>query len=174
MILVVIGLGLSLGLLTACGPTEAGARAELEKRIEVMGTAARDVLHAMDALQLPDASARGRLESCGGSLRPGVYYLAGASATIGDDWAAAVEGMTKELEKAGWEYVGEIGGDDPTARFTRGEVTVDLKTGGFTNGGTLYGADQLEVGIRDAGSCVHIPDGVSDSDFADLEGAILP
>lgn len=167
--------GLLTLLFTGCAPTPSGAREELERRADTLNTAAQDVLLAMDAAGLQGASAAGRVEYCGGSLKPGLAYSAGASATVvGEDLAGAIDAMTEELQSLGWRHEGEIGDDRMSARFTRDDVTIDVKAGGAVIGGKAYGEDEMQVGITHADACVHVPDGVHDTDFADLEKEILP
>lgn len=171
----IVAVGLFTALFTGCAPTPDGARAELERRAETVDTAAQDVLTAMDAAGLSDASAAGRIESCGGSLTGwGVAYSAGATATAGDDLAGAVGSVTEQLQALGWRHEGEIGDDPLSARFTRDDVTIDVKAGGAVVGGTAYGEDQIQVGITQADDCVRVPDGVDDSDFPELAKEILP
>ncbi|MFK4852824.1 hypothetical protein ACI3KT_14405 [Microbacterium sp. ZW T6_19] len=162
-------------LLTACSATHDGARAELDKHAAVVDDAAQDVLQALDAADLSDAGVAGYLEQCGGSLTGwGVAYHAGGSAKVGEDRQAAVEDVAAELESLGWAHEGEIGGDDPSARLTRDDLTIDLKTGGFTVGATRYGADELEIGIRQSNACVETPEGEYKTDYAEFEREILP
>lgn len=166
--------GLLTLLFTGCAPTPDGARAELEHRADTVNTAAQDVLLAMDAAGLHSASAAGRVEYCGGSLKPGLAYSAGASATVGEDLAGAIAAVSEELQLLGWQPEGEIGDDRLSARFTRDDVTIDVKAGGAVIGGKAYGEDEMQVGIIQADDCVRVPDGVHATDFADLEKEILP
>lgn len=166
--------GLFTLLSSGCAPTPDGARAELERHADTVNTAAQDVLLAMDAAGLKDASAAGRVEYCGGSLNPGLAYSAGASATVGEDLAGAIDAVTEELRSLGWQHEGQIGDDRLSARFTREDVTIDVKAGGAMVGGKAYGEDEMQVGITQADDCVRVPDGVHATDFADLEKDILP
>lgn len=161
--------------LTACSPTHDGAHAELEKHAAVVDDAAQDVLQALDAAALRDAGVAGYLEQCGGSLTGwGVAYHAGGSAAVGEDRRAAVEEVATALQSLGWAHEGELGGDDPSARLTRDDITIDLKTGGFTVGTTRYGADELEIGILQSSPCVKTPEGEHKADYAEFEREILP
>lgn len=167
-------MGLFALLFSGCAPTPDGARAELERRAETVNAAAQDVLLAMGAAGLQSASAAGQVKNCGGSLKPGLEYSAGASATVGKDLAGAVDAVTEELQALGWQHEGEIGDDRLSARFTRDDVTIDVKAGGAVVGGKAYGEDQMQVGITQADGCVRVPEGVYATDFTDLEKEILP
>lgn len=167
-------MGLFTLLFTGCAPTPDDARSALESRADTLNTAAQDVLLAMDAAGLQGASAVGRVEHCGGSLNPGLAYRASVSATSGADPAEAIGAVTEELQALGWQHEGEIGDDRLSARFTRDDVTIDVKAGGAVIGGKTYGEDEMQVGITQADDCVRVPDGVHETDFADLENEILP
>lgn len=133
------------------------------------------MLQAVDAADLRDAGIAGYLDNCGGSLGGwGVAYHAGGSAAVGDDLHATVETVAAELETLGWTYVGELGGDYPSARLTRDDISIHLKTGGFTIGATRHRADELEIGISQLNDCVKTPEGERESDFTEFEQEILP
>ncbi|MGB3374242.1 MAG: hypothetical protein WBA87_03785 [Microbacterium sp.] len=170
----VVVVGLFTFLLGGCSPTQQGARVELEQHAAALEAAAQDVLQALDAAGLAGGTAAGHVESCGGSLSPGVSYRAGGSAPVGDDLAADLEGVSQLLEATGWNSAGDLGGDSPSGRFTRDDITLDVKTGGFRVGDELHGADEMTFGLRIDDPCVRVPDGVHADEFQDLERNILP
>lgn len=170
-----VGIGLLALLFSGCSSAPADPRASLEKNATIIDAAAQDVLSALTTAGLSGAEATGRLEQCGGSLNGwGAEYHASASAKVGDDLAATVEQVTTELTSLGWEHTGDLGGEFPTARLERDDVTVDVSTGGFTSGGTRYGADEIAVGIRPASACVKLPEGTFASDLTEFDRSIPP
>lgn len=170
----VIIMGLFTLLLAGCSPTPDSARAQLEERAAVLDTAGQDVLQAADAAGFPDATTKGRIESCGGSLKPGMVYRVGATVPVGDDLAGAITAMSDQLRAIGWHHEGTIGEDQLSGRFTRDDVMLDLKAGGATIGGTKYGADELQIGITQANPCVRVPESTYTDEFQDFEKDILP
>lgn len=62
----------------------------------------------------------------------------------------------------------------PAGRFTRDDITVDIKTGGSVAGEVHYGADEMTLGITIADDCVRMPDGAYFSKMRDLEKTIHP
>lgn len=170
-----VSIGLVGMMLSGCFPTEDGARAELEKHAALVDAAAQDALDAIEVADLSGAHAAGSLDSCGGSLGGwGVAYRAGASAEVGEDHHAAVEKVAAELQALGWDYEGELGGDHPSARLTRADITIDVKTGGRTASHTVHDADKLTVGIFSFSPCVKIPESTDSDDYAEFEREILP
>lgn len=169
------GLAVLALLLSACSPTHDGAHAELERHAAAVDDAAQDVLQAVDAADLRGGGVAGYLEQCGGSLTGwGLAYHAGGSAVVGEERRSAVEKVSAELQSLGWAYEGEIDDDSPSARLTRDDITIHLKTGGFAVGATRYGADELEIGIRQLSACVKTPEGEYKTDYAEFEREILP
>lgn len=161
--------------LAGCSTVPADPTAEIERVATPVDDAAQDVLSAISAAGLTGGRASGHLEQCGGSLTGwGGEYQASASAAVGDDLQATMDRMTTGLESSGWTYIGELGGDYPSARLERDDVTIDLKTGGFTVGETRYGADELEVGITTSNACVKFPEGEHASDYPEFERTIPP
>ncbi|MFK4761013.1 hypothetical protein ACI3KS_08785 [Microbacterium sp. ZW T5_45] len=165
----------ALFALAGCSAVPADPSAEVERVAAPVDEAAQDVLSAIYAAGLADGQASGHLEQCGGSLTGwGGEYQASASAAVGDDLQTAIDRMTTGLQSSGWTYIGELGGDYPSARLERGDVTIDLMTGGFTVGETRYGAEELEVGITTSNACVTFPEGEHVSDYPEFERTILP
>lgn len=170
----VIIMGLFTLLFAGCSPTLDSARAQLEMRAADMDTAGQDVLQAADAAGFPDATAKGRIESCGGSLKPGMAYRVGGTVPVGDDLAGAVAAISDQLRSIGWNHEGTIGEDPLSSRFTRDDIMIDLKAGGASVGGTKYGADEMQIGITQANPCVRVPESTYTDEFQDFEKDILP
>lgn len=168
-------IGVLAASLVGCAAAPTDARAKLESRAAVLDSAAQDLLEAVGAAGFDDASAHGNIELCQGEPVPGVSYSAGATVKIGDDLHGAFDAVAEQLAATGWQDTGHpLGGENPSGRFTRDEVTLDVKTGGFSSGGKHYGADEMELGLRIADPCVRIPRDSSFLDFKDLEKDILP
>ena len=162
-------------VISGCSGAPDDPRAAIEEKAATIDDAAQDVLTALTTAGLAEASATGRLEQCGGSLTGwGAEYHAGASAKVGESMQAAVDQVTAELKSLGWDHVGDLGGDFPTARLERGDVTIDLSTGGFTVGATRYHEDDLSVSIWPFSACVKLPEGKTVSDYAEFERSIPP
>lgn len=167
--------GMLAATITGCSTAAADPRAELESKAAVLDAAAQDVLEAVDAAGHAGATARGSVDVCQSEPAPGVSYGVGGKVKIGDDLHGAFEAVAAQLQEAGWVATGDKpGGENPSGRFTREDVTLDVKTGGFSSGGTRYGADEMEFGLRIADPCVRIPDGKSFLDYQDLDKDITP
>lgn len=161
--------------LTGCSSVPANPRAELEHRAAVLDAAAQDLLEAVTVAGFSDAKARGTVDVCQSPPAPGVSYRAGATVKIGDDLQGAFDAVAAQLEATGWHDTGhELGGEHPSGRFTRDDVTLDVKTGGFSSGGKTYATDEMELGLRIADPCVRIPDDKSFLDYQDLNKDIVP
>lgn len=174
-LLTAVVVGVLAASLTGCSSLPADPRAELEHRATVLDAAAQDLLEAVSSAGFSDAKARGAVDVCQSQPVPGVSYTAGAQVKIGDDLRSAFDAVAAQLTATGWQDSGDkLGGEHPSGRFTRDDVTLDVKTGGFSSGGKSYGADEMELGLRIDDPCVRIPDGGSFVDFQDLDKDILP
>lgn len=176
---VVVLVGLFAFLSAGCAPTPAGARAALETRATAIDTAAQDLLAALEDAGLEGASAGSTVEVCQSQPVPGVSYQAGISVTIGDDLAGGYDALVEQLDATGWQPTDayrdvKIDPDKPMGRFAREDITLDVKTGGFSVGETKYGTDAMALGITIKDECVRIPDGTSFIDFKDLEKKFQP
>lgn len=152
-------------------------RAVLEQNAATVDAAVQDLLQALDSAGLKDASARGTIGACQSEPAPGVDYRGGVDVKVGDDPAAGLDALARELAAAGWQRSDdELGGDEqtPRARFTREDIRVDVKTGGFRTGGEVHGADEMTLGITLADGCVRVPDGGYIAQVRDLEKEIRP
>ncbi|WP_353116200.1 hypothetical protein [Microbacterium sp.] len=166
-------------LLAACSPVPPNPRAVLEDKASTIDSAAQDLLEALDAAGLPGGTARGRIDGCQSQPAPGVAYRAGISVPVGDDLAGGFDALVEQLRASGWQptnaYDGvEIDPAKPMGRFGRGDVTLDVKTGGFKTGTEEHGADGMVLGITTSHDCVRIHDGESFLDFEDMEKDIPP
>ncbi|MFT4258820.1 hypothetical protein [Microbacterium sp.] len=161
-------------LFTGCASTPESARGELERRADELDDATQDILQALESAGTQAASAAGHINYCGGSMLPGMAYTTSAHATVSGDLSEAMRAVIDELTTLGWNHVGEIGTDDLSARFTRDDITIDVKAGGATIGGKRYGEDEIEAGTTQPDNCVRVPDGTYADEFADLEKEILP
>lgn len=173
----VAGLGLLALLFSGCAATPADPRAALEEKAAVVDATAQDLLATIVAAGLGEASARGMIDACQSEPAPGVAYRAGIEVKIGDDPTAGYEALVVQLDQDGWTETDGLGGTDPATpagRFTRDDLTVDVKTGGFSSGGVIYGADAMTLGITIADDCVRVPDGGYIAQVEDLEKEILP
>ncbi|MDT0156636.1 hypothetical protein Q9R19_03250 [Microbacterium sp. ARD32] len=176
---VVIAVGLLSFLLSGCSAVPADPHAVLETKAASVDAAAQDLLAALDAAGLTDASAGSAVDVCQSEPLPGVSYRAGISVKVGEDLVAGFDSLVKQLTASGWEETDayrdvELDPGKPAGRYERDDITVDVKTGGFTVGKTHYGADEMTLGITIDKPCVRIPHGASFIDFQDLEKDILP
>ncbi|MFT4156425.1 MAG: hypothetical protein QM630_00625 [Microbacterium sp.] len=166
-------------VLVGCSPVPADPRAVLEEKVAKVDAATQDVLEALDAAGLSGASAHGSVDGCQSEPAPGVAYRAGISVTLGDDLVTGFNALVEQLEMTEWidthNYDDlDIPAETPAGRFTRDDITLDIKTGGTTAGEIQYGADEMDLGIRIANDCVRIPDGAYFTKMVDLEKEILP
>lgn len=166
-------------LLTACSPVPANPRAVLKEKAATLDSAAQDLLEALDSAGLPRGTAHGRIDVCQSEPAPGVAYRAGISVTIGDDLAGGFDALVEQLKASGWRPTDayddvEIDPAKPMGRYSRGDVTLDVKTGGFKTGTEEHGADGMVLGITLRHDCVRIRDSSSSLDFEDMEKDIPP
>ena len=162
-------------LLAACSSPSADPAADLRRQAASIDAAAQEVLTALQSAGFTEASARGIVDACQSEPAPGVAYRVGVTAKIGDAPEDAFETLLGELDANGWQQKGEdAGAADMPARFTRDDLMLDIKSGGFTVGDTAYGADELALGITHVDGCVRVPDGGYISKVRDLEKQITP
>jgi hypothetical protein len=174
-LLTAVVVGVLAASLTGCSSVPADPRAELEQRAAVLDAAAQDLLDAVSVAGFANAKARGAVDVCQSQPVPGVSYAASAQVKFGDDLRSAFDAVAAQLKTTGWRDSGhKLVGEHPSGRFTRDDVTLDVKTGGFSSGGKSYGTDEMELSLRIADPCVRIPDGSSFVDFQDLDKDILP
>lgn len=171
--------GLLALLLAACSPTASPSnpRAVLEKKVETIDSTVQDLFEALDDAGLSGATAMGVVDGCQGAPLPGVSYQAGMGVTVGEQQAESFAAVAKQLEATGWTQTPDVlDGDEkaPMGRFTRGDITVDVKTGGFTYAGELQDEDRMTFEITANDACVKIPDDMSFVDFQDLSKEIRP
>jgi hypothetical protein len=171
--------GLLAFLLGGCSSVPPSPRAVLEGKAASIDTAVQDVFEALDAAGLKEASASGAVDTCQSQPAPGVSYRAGMSVKLGDDLAGGFAALVEQLGAAGWKptnaYDGvKIDPAKPMGRFSREDITLDVKTGGASAGGEQYGADEMQLGLTVEDPCVRIADGTSFLDFQDLDKDILP
>lgn len=172
-------MGILALLFSGCSASPADPRPALEQKAVTIDTATQDLLEALDAAGLDDATARGVIDACRSEPAPGVSYRAGIGVTVGDDLAAGYDALVEQLQASGWTETDDYDDVDidpqmPAGRFTRDDVTVDIKTGGATVGETRHGADRMDLGITVADACVDVPDGGYITKVKDLEKEILP
>lgn len=166
-------------LLSGCSPVPADPRAVLEEKAATIDSATQDLLEALDAAGLSDASAGGVIESCQSEPAPGVAYAAGISVTVGEDLAAGFGALVAQLDATGWTATDayddvEVDPAAPAGRFVRDDITVDVKTGGSAAGSVQYGADEMDLEITITPDCVRVPEGGYIAKVQDLEKEILP
>lgn len=166
-------------LLGGCSATPADPRAELEARAATIDSAAQDVLDSLHAAGVDEATAKGHVDGCQSEPAPGVSYRAGIAAKAGSDLASAFDALVQQLDASGWKPTDayrdvKIDPAKPMGRFTRDDVTLDVKTGGGSVGGKWYGADEMQLGITIKDGCVRVPDGGYIGQVRDLEKDILP
>jgi hypothetical protein len=171
--------GLFTVICAGCSAVPANPRAVLEQKASSIDTAAQDLLDLLRAAGLSTTSARGVIDTCQSEPAPGVSYRAGIAVRLGDDLVTGFGSLVKQLEETGWEETDayrdvELDPDKPAGRYERGDITLDIKTGGFKMGETPYGADEMDLGITIKNACVRIPDGKSFLDYRDLEKDIQP
>lgn len=172
-------MGLLALLFSGCSSVPPDPRAVLEEKAATVDAAAQDLLEALDAAGLNGASARSVVESCQSEPAPGVAYAAGISVTVGENLAAGFDALVEQLDATGWTATDAYDDVDvdpaaPAGRFIRDDITLDVKTGGFSSGGTRYGADEMDLGITIADDCVRVPDGGYIAEVQDLAKEILP
>ncbi|MFD5224894.1 hypothetical protein ACFWHT_04650 [Microbacterium sp. NPDC058342] len=154
-------------------------RGALEQKAATIDAAVQDVYGALDVAGLAEATASGRVDVCGSQPVPGVRYVAGMSVKVGDDLAGGFRALVEQLTATGWQPTDayddvKIDPAKPMARFSRDDITLDVKTGGASIGGEQYGGDEMQLGFTLEDPCVRIPDGSSSLDFQDLDRKILP
>lgn len=175
----IVLVGLLAFLLAACSPVPPNPRAALEQKAATIDATAQDLLAALDAAGLTDASARGAVDSCQNEPAPGVAYRAGISVKVGDDLAAGFDALVSQLDSTGWRATDAYRGVDidptkPMGRYTRDDVTLDVKTGGFSMGEKRHGTDEMDLSITIEDDCVRVPDGSYISEVEDLAKDIPP
>lgn|GEM_PF-2703452 len=176
---IMVCVGLLAFLMSGCSPVPADPRAELEQKAAMIDAAVQDVYEALDAAGLPDATASGGVDVCGSQPAPGVGYRAGMSVKVAGDLAGGFGALVQQLEATGWKPTDayeevKIDPAKPMGRFSRDDITLDVKTGGASIGAEQYGADEMQLGFTLENPCVRIPDGTSSLDFQDLDGPISP
>lgn len=144
--------------------SDTSANAELELRAERMDTTVQEVLDVVDAAGLETIAARGRVEESGGmsGTRYCLHYQASITVathtTDTEDFAA----LEAQFLASGWtrsDVTMSDSADHPGARFQRDDIEVDVLTGGFTSGGTRYGAEEIAMSVqRNDEDCVYVPD----------------
>ncbi|MFK4761021.1 hypothetical protein ACI3KS_08825 [Microbacterium sp. ZW T5_45] len=174
-----LGISVVALLLTGCSAVPADPHAVLEEKAAAVDDAAQDLLESLDAAGYTDAAARGIVDACQSEPAPGASFGAGIGVTVGDDLVSAFDSLSTQLTRAGWTATDDFDDADvdpaaPMGRFVRADITLDVKTGGFTSGGTRYGADEMTLGITIADDCVRMPDGAYFSKMRDLEKTIHP
>ncbi|MFD5215624.1 hypothetical protein [Microbacterium sp. NPDC058345] len=172
-------MGLLAFLLAACSPVPTNPRAALEQKAATIDEAAQDLLAALDAAGLTDASGHGAVDVCQSEPAPGVAYRAGITVKVGDDLAAGFDALVSQLDSTGWRDTNAYRGVDidpakPMGRYSRDDITLDVKTGGFSMGEEQYGADEMDLGITIEDDCVRVPDGSYISEVEDLAKDIPP
>lgn len=171
--------GLLAFLLSACSPVPSDPRAVLEEKAATVDTAVQDLLDTLETAGFDDVSARGSVDQCQSQPAPGVSYSAGIAVNVGDDPAGGFDALVTELDEAGWKTTDayrdvKIDPDKPMGRFSRDDITLDVKTGGFSSGGESHQADLMVLSVTVEDPCVRIADGTSFLDFQDLDKDILP
>jgi len=171
--------GLLAFLFSGCSSVPSDPRAVLEEKAATIDTAVQDLFEALDAAGLTEASAGSAVDSCQSEPAPGVSYRAGVTVKVGEDLAGGFDALVAQLDAAGWkptnDYRGvEIDPEKPMGRFARGDITVDVKTGGFKTGDQVHGADEMQLGVTIDDDCVRVPDGGYISKVEDLAKDILP
>ncbi|MFK4761017.1 hypothetical protein ACI3KS_08805 [Microbacterium sp. ZW T5_45] len=146
----------------------------IEGKAVTVDAAVEDLLGALEAAGLPDASAGSTIDLCQSEPLPGAAYSAGITVAVGEDLVSAFDGFTAQLTNAGWSMTddfdsADIDDDAPAARFVRDDITLDVTTGGATVGGVRYGTDQMELSVKIEDDCVRIPDSAYFTDLQDLE-----
>lgn len=177
---VAIASGGLLALLCAgCSAVPSDPRAVLEENASVIDSAAQDLLEALDAAGLKGTSATGSIGLCQGPPSPGVDYSAAITATVGNDPVGGFNALAEQLDATGWtatDAYADAGIDPstPAQEYTRGPLVLSVKTGGFSVGGTRYGADAMNLGITLSDHCVRVPDSTDFTELHDLNGEIPP
>lgn len=171
--------GLLALLLSGCSSVPSDPRAVLEEKAAVIDAAVQDLFEDLAAVGLKDASAGSAVDSCQSEPAPGVSYRAGITVKVGDDLAGGFDALVKQLHSSGWQPTDayrdvEIDPAKPVGRFARDDITLDVKTGGASIGGNLYGADEMVLGLTIEDDCVRVPDGGYISEVEDLAKDILP
>lgn len=171
--------GLLAFLLAACAPAPSNPRTLLEQKAATIDATTQDLLEALDAVGLTGASAHGAVDSCQSQPAPGVAYRAGITVRVGDDLAAGFDRLVAQLDDTGWQATDayrdvDIDPAKPMGRYTRDDITLDVKTGGFKIGEKQHGADEMDLGITIKDGCVRVPDGGYISEVDDLAKDILP
>lgn len=166
-------------LSAGCSPTSSDPRAELEQKAAAIDSATQDLLEALDVAGLHESTARGVVDVCQSEPAPGVSYRSGIGVKVGDDPVAGFDALVNQLDATGWQSTDayrdvEIDPGAPAGRFTRDDITLDIKTGGAVVGGESQGADEMALGITIADDCVRVPDGGYVTEVKDLEKDILP
>lgn len=172
-------MGIFTFLLSGCSPVPSDPRAVLEQKAAAIDSTTQDLFEMLHDVGLDDASANGSVDACQSQPAPGVSYRAGMGVKVGEDLAPAFKAFTAQLTAKGWEETDayadvEVDPAKPMGRYAKGDITVDVKTGGFSSGGTQYGADEMQIGITIKDYCVRVPDGGYISKVEDLEKDILP
>ncbi|WP_309127909.1 hypothetical protein [Microbacterium sp.] len=172
-------MGLLAFLLAACSPVPPNPRMVLEQNAATIDATAQDLLEALNAAGLTDASAHGAIDGCQSEPAPGVAYRAGITVKVGDDLAAGFDALASQLDAAGWQATDayrdvDIDPAKPIGRYTRDDITLDVKTGGFSVGEEQYGADEMDLGITIEDDCVRVPDSSYISKVEDLAKDIPP
>lgn len=174
-----LGISVVALLLTGCSAVPADPHAVLEEKAAAVDDAAQDLLESLDAAGYPDATARGIVDACQSEPAPGASYRAGIGVTVGEDLVSAFDALVVQLNQEGWTATNVYDDIDldpaaPAGQFTRGDITVNVETGGSVVGGVHYGADEMTLGITIADDCVRMPDGAYFSKMGDLEKTIHP
>jgi hypothetical protein len=176
---IMVCVGLLAFLMSGCSAVPADPRAVLEQKAATIDAAVQDVYASVRGAGLTDATARGGVDVCGSQPLPGVSYGAGMSVKVGADLAGGFDALVEQLEAGGWRPTNayddvKIDPAKPMGRFSRDDVTLDVKTGGASIGGKQYGSEEMQLGFTLKDPCVRIPDGASSLDFQDMDGPISP
>lgn len=162
-VLLVLLLVMNRGI-SGATPSEATANSELEQRAESMDALAEELLQVVGDAGLKPLTAHGRIEESGGmeGVRYCLRYRVGIKVATNTTDAADFSALDKQLLATGWEHSDAVMSKDPEhpgARFLRDGVELDVTTGGFTSGGTRYGADEIAMTVkRNDDDCVYVPD----------------
>lgn len=169
--------GLIALLLTGCSAVPSDPRAVLEEKAATVDSAVQDLFEALNAAGLPGATAGGVVDACQSEPAPGVSYRAGMGVHVGDEPAAGFKSLADQLAATGWQRTDDdLGGDEnaPMARFSRGDITLDVKTGGVTYAGERQDEDRMTLGVTIKDHCVRVPNGGYITEVKDLAKDILP
>lgn len=167
-------MGLLALLFGGCSAAPADARTTLEQHAAAIDEATHELFGVLAEAGFTDAGARSVVETCRSEPAPGLSYEVRITAT-GDDPAEQYTRLSEGLTSSGWvQEKDSLGGDQPSGRFSRDGLTLDVKTGGFKIGDEVHGADELTLALSRDDGCVDVADGGAISEVRDLEKEILP